>query len=75
MKTEKNHSRDSRPPRHLGKKSNARHRCTPDRVLELCHTQGVTYCEVDSDAGGVVRYPAEEFRVFRLPQRDGRSIR
>lgn len=36
---------------------------TPDRVLELCYTKG-TYCEVDSDLGGVVRYPAEEFEFF-----------
>ena len=36
---------------------------TPDRVLELCYTQG-NYCEVDSDFGGVMRYPAEEFEFF-----------
>jgi hypothetical protein len=36
---------------------------TPDRVVELCYTQG-SYCEVDSDLGGVVRYPAEEFEFF-----------
>jgi hypothetical protein len=36
---------------------------TPDRVLELCYTKG-TYCEVDSDLGGVIRYPAEEFEFF-----------
>jgi hypothetical protein len=36
---------------------------TPDRVLELCYTKG-SYCEVDSDLGGVVRYPAEEFEFF-----------
>jgi hypothetical protein len=35
----------------------------PDRVLELCYTQG-NYCEVDSDLGGVIRYPAEEFEFF-----------
>ncbi len=37
--------------------------CTPDRILELCYTQG-NYCEVDSDLGGVIRYPAEEFEFF-----------
>jgi hypothetical protein len=37
--------------------------CTPDRALELCHPQG-SYCEVDSDLGGVIRYPAEEFEFF-----------
>ena len=36
---------------------------TPDRVLELCYTQG-NYCEVDSDLGGVIRYPAQEFEFF-----------
>jgi len=36
---------------------------TPTRVLELCYTQG-KYCDVDSDFGGVVRYPAEEFEFF-----------
>ena len=36
---------------------------TPDRVLELCYTQG-NYCDVDSDLGGVIRYPAEEFEFF-----------
>jgi hypothetical protein len=36
---------------------------TPDRVLELCYTKG-THCEVDSDLGGVIRYPAEEFEFF-----------
>lgn len=36
---------------------------TPDRLMEICHTQG-NYCEVDSDLGGIVRYPAEEFEFF-----------
>ena len=36
---------------------------SPDRVLELCYTQG-NYCDVDSDLGGVIRYPAEEFEFF-----------
>jgi hypothetical protein len=33
------------------------------RVLELCHIDG-NYCEMDSDLGGVIRYPAEEFEFF-----------
>ena len=36
---------------------------TPDRVLELLHTQD-NYCEMDSDLGGIIRYPAEEFEFF-----------
>jgi hypothetical protein len=36
---------------------------TPDRVLELCHTQG-NYCQMDSDLGGIIRYPTEEFEFF-----------
>ncbi len=36
---------------------------TQDRLLEFCHTQG-NYCEVDSDLGGIVRYPTEEFEFF-----------
>lgn len=36
---------------------------TEDRVLELCRTEG-NYCEMDSDFGGVIRYPAEEFEFF-----------
>jgi hypothetical protein len=36
---------------------------SPDRLLELCHANG-TYCEVDSDLGGIIRYPAEEFEFF-----------
>jgi hypothetical protein len=36
---------------------------THDRVLELCHTQG-NYCQIDSDLGGIIRYPAEEFEFF-----------
>jgi hypothetical protein len=36
---------------------------TQDRVLEFCHTQG-NYCEMDSDLGGIIRYPAEEFEFF-----------
>jgi hypothetical protein len=36
---------------------------TPDRVLELCYTKG-THCEIDSESGGTIRYPAEEFEFF-----------
>lgn len=32
-------------------------------LLELCHTRG-NYCEMDSDLGGVIRYPQEEFEFF-----------
>jgi hypothetical protein len=36
---------------------------TEDRVIELCHIQG-NYCQMDSDLGGIIRYPAEEFEFF-----------
>ena len=36
---------------------------TEDRVSELCHIQG-SYCEMGSDVGGIIRYPAEEFEFF-----------
>jgi hypothetical protein len=36
---------------------------SPDRLMELCYKQG-NYCEVDSDLGGVIRYPSEEFEFF-----------
>jgi hypothetical protein len=36
---------------------------TEGRVLELCHSEG-NYCETDSDLGGIIRYPAEEFEFF-----------
>jgi hypothetical protein len=36
---------------------------TPDRLLELCYTNG-TDREVGSDLGGIIRYPAEEFEFF-----------
>jgi hypothetical protein len=32
-------------------------------LLELCHRQG-NYCQIDSDFGGVIRYPAEELEFF-----------
>jgi hypothetical protein len=31
--------------------------------LDLCHIQG-DYCQMDSDLGGIIRYPAEEFEFF-----------
>ena len=34
-----------------------------ERLLELCQTQG-NYCQMDSDIGGIVRYPTEEFEFF-----------
>jgi len=36
---------------------------TPDRLLELSYSQG-NYCEMNSDLGGIIRYPAEEFEFF-----------
>ena len=36
---------------------------TEERVLGSWHTQG-NYCEMDSDFGGVIRYPAEEFEFL-----------
>ena len=36
---------------------------TPDGVMELCYATG-TYCEIDSESGDVVRYPAEEFEFL-----------
>ena len=36
-----------------------------DRVLDLCQSPG-DYCQMDSDLGGIIRYPAEEFEFFAL---------
>ena len=36
---------------------------TEDRVLEYCQVHG-NYCETDSDLGGIIRYPADEFEFF-----------
>ena len=36
---------------------------TQDRVLQLCQIRG-DYCQMDSDLGGIIRYPAEEFEFF-----------
>lgn len=32
-------------------------------LMDLCHTEG-NYCEMDSDLGGTIRYPAEEIEFF-----------
>jgi len=34
-----------------------------ERLLEVCQSQG-NYCQMASDQGGIVRYPAEEFEFF-----------
>ena len=34
-----------------------------EQRLDLCHIQG-NYCQMDSDLGGIIRYPAEEFEFF-----------
>jgi hypothetical protein len=34
-----------------------------EHKLEFCHIQG-DYCQMDSDLGGIIRYPAEEFEFF-----------
>ncbi|HVA95866.1 MAG TPA: hypothetical protein VNI36_13300 [Candidatus Dormibacteraeota bacterium] len=48
--------------------------CTPDRILELCYTKG-NYCEVGSDLGGIIRYPADEFEFFAyLSEMDEASV-
>jgi len=36
---------------------------TEDRLLEFCQVQG-DYCQMDSDLGGIIRYPAEELEFF-----------
>lgn len=36
---------------------------TEDCLLQLCHSEG-NYCQMDSDLGGIIRYPAEEFEFF-----------
>jgi hypothetical protein len=36
---------------------------TPDQILEQCYTKG-TYCEIESDLGGKIQYPAEEFEFY-----------
>jgi hypothetical protein len=47
---------------------------SPDRVLELCYTNG-THCEIDSESGDTVRYPAEEFEFFAyLSEMQGSSV-
>ena len=47
---------------------------TPDRLLELCYTEG-THCEIDSELGVTVRYPAEEFEFFAyLSEMQGSAV-
>jgi hypothetical protein len=36
---------------------------TQDRLLERCQIHG-DYCQMDSDLGGIIRYPTEEFEFF-----------
>jgi hypothetical protein len=42
-----------------------------DNLLDLCQVQG-NYCQMDSDTGGIIRYPNEEFEFFAyLSEMDG----
>lgn len=42
-----------------------------DNLLAFCQVQG-NYCQMDSDAGGIIRYPSEEFEFFAyLSEMDG----
>jgi hypothetical protein len=36
---------------------------TLDRILEHCYTQG-PFCEIESELGGRIRYPAGEIEFF-----------
>jgi hypothetical protein len=36
---------------------------TPDQFLQYFVDQG-SFCEMSSDLGGIIRYPAEEFEFF-----------
>jgi len=36
---------------------------TEERVLDFCQVQG-DYCQMDSDLGGIIRYPTEELEFF-----------
>jgi hypothetical protein len=36
---------------------------TLDRILEHCYTQG-TFCEIESELGGKIQYPANEIEFF-----------
>jgi hypothetical protein len=36
---------------------------TLDRILEHCYTQGA-FCEIESELGGRIRYPADEIEFF-----------
>jgi hypothetical protein len=42
-----------------------------ENLLDLCQVQG-NYCQMDSDTGGIIRYPSEEFEFFAyLSEMDG----
>jgi hypothetical protein len=42
-----------------------------DNLLALCQVQG-NYCQMDSDTGGIIRYPSDEFEFFAyLSEMDG----
>jgi hypothetical protein len=42
-----------------------------NNLLDLCQVQG-NYCQMDSDTGGIIRYPSEEFEFFAyLSEMDG----
>jgi hypothetical protein len=46
---------------------------TPDCLMEYCYDDGA-YCAVDSERGGVIRYPAEEFEFFALLSEDDATV-
>jgi hypothetical protein len=42
-----------------------------ENLLDFCQVQG-NYCQMDSDTGGIIRYPSEEFEFFAyLSEMDG----
>ena len=46
---------------------------TQDRVLQFCQIHG-DYCQMDSDLGGIIRYPAEEFEFFAYLSETDESV-
>jgi hypothetical protein len=45
-----------------------------NRLLDFCQEQG-NYCQMDSDLGGIIRYPAEEFEFLAyLSEMDDSSV-
>jgi len=36
---------------------------SPENLRDFCQVQG-NYCQMDSDTGGIIRYPNEEFEFF-----------